>query len=380
MRGESVVEVAHEALITRWDRLKALINENRRFLLWRQRLILRMDEWNETKRDKGALLQGAPLDEAKRWRRERGKELNEAEQEYIAVSEKLFAPGRALKVWAAAAAVVAVLALAAFFGWRAWVRSDTYQINAVLSEAPTLVSQSDDSTADEWYFALAATGRKDEMLAIEKGEKTPRYLKALIRAGRLLSIAGKKEEANSLLSQAFTTVNEGHMTGKDHETAYALIDLSKALLEAGRNGEAEVAANKAAALVPKILPGPFMRSYDFFTGLVEVGKRAEALEAARAVPYAEYRNSTYLAITEGLIKVGDAGAAEESLDQMLESARQMPTDIDKAEALAFVAQKLSILNKSDKATGIAEEARGIFIQDAEQAASIDSFRIASDDC
>lgn len=361
-RGEAVVEVAHEALITRWDRLKALINENRRFLLWRQRLILRMDEWKETKQDKGALLQGALLDEAKRWRKERGKELNQAEHEYIASSEKLFAPGRALKVGAATAAV-AVLALVAFFGWRAWLRSDSYQINAILKEAPTLVSQSDEPTVDDWYFALAVTGRKDEMLSAAKWEKTPRYLQSLINVAQLLIKAGKKEEANSLLSQAFTTVNEGYLVGDDGEAAFTLINLSKALLEVGRNGEAEVTANKAAAIVRKIKPEAFQGNYgSLFQGLAEVGKRAEALEAARAVADAKSRSNVFLRIADGLIEVRDAGAAEESLDQALEAARQLPVSVDKADALAFAAQRLAVLNKSEKARGVAEEARGVLAE------------------
>ena len=75
--GEGVVEMAHEALIRRWERLKELLNKDRQFFLWRQRLDLMLSEWQRTKQDAGALLRGAPLNEAKRWLKDREKDLNQ---------------------------------------------------------------------------------------------------------------------------------------------------------------------------------------------------------------------------------------------------------------------------------------------------------------
>ncbi len=194
-----------------------------------------------------------------------------------------------------------------------------------------------------------------------------------------------------MLSQAYTTVNEGYGLGEDGDSGFlyatpstTLIDLSKALLEAGRNEEAEVTANKAAALVRKSSEWKMSRGVyaPVFTGLVEVGKRAEALETARVVPDAESRSSAYLGIAEGLIKLRDADTAEESLARALEAARQMPENDDRGGALASVAQKLSVLNKSDKAVDIAEEALGIFIAERqEEAASmIIAYEAQVDDC
>lgn len=80
--GESVVEVAHEALIERWRRLREWLDNDREFLLWRDRLHgnLAVHERN------GALLSGAYLTEASRWLEERREELNPQEVEFIAAS------------------------------------------------------------------------------------------------------------------------------------------------------------------------------------------------------------------------------------------------------------------------------------------------------
>ena len=46
---EQTVEVAHEALISNWSTLRAWVNEDREFLLWRDRLGPLVAEWSEPK-------------------------------------------------------------------------------------------------------------------------------------------------------------------------------------------------------------------------------------------------------------------------------------------------------------------------------------------
>jgi hypothetical protein len=86
-----VVEVAHEALIRNWDRLKQWVREDQEFLLWRQRLQLAVEEWERSNKDRGVLLRGAPLSEAHRWLKKRTPELSITEQSFIeesAISEE----------------------------------------------------------------------------------------------------------------------------------------------------------------------------------------------------------------------------------------------------------------------------------------------------
>jgi WD40 repeat protein len=81
--GEQTVEVAHEALIRNWGRLRGWLDEDKEFLLWWQRLRAHLDEWERTQREKAALLHGALLTEAEHWRGERAYDLGPSEQDFI---------------------------------------------------------------------------------------------------------------------------------------------------------------------------------------------------------------------------------------------------------------------------------------------------------
>jgi len=84
--GQETVEVAHEALIREWSDLRGWLNEDREFLLWRQRLGLYLRDWQRANREEGSLLRGAALSEAERWQASRGADLNEDEKEFIGLS------------------------------------------------------------------------------------------------------------------------------------------------------------------------------------------------------------------------------------------------------------------------------------------------------
>jgi WD40 repeat protein len=80
-KGIFSVELAHEALIRNWARLRGWLNEDREFLLWRQRLQVHLGEWQEHRYAAGYLLRGAPLSEAERWLLGRPQDLSDAEQQ-----------------------------------------------------------------------------------------------------------------------------------------------------------------------------------------------------------------------------------------------------------------------------------------------------------
>jgi len=84
--GQPAVEVAHEALIRGWPRLREWVDQDRAFLLWRQRLKAVLEEWERLKRDEGALLHGALLGEAEQWLAQRGDDLNPEERAFIQAS------------------------------------------------------------------------------------------------------------------------------------------------------------------------------------------------------------------------------------------------------------------------------------------------------
>jgi formylglycine-generating enzyme required for sulfatase activity/energy-coupling factor transporter ATP-binding protein EcfA2 len=86
--GTETVEVIHEALIRRWQEVKTWLDEDREFLLWRQRLRAEVVQYQVTQRDKGALLRGEVLAEATAWQTRYGERLSQSEQELVRASSK----------------------------------------------------------------------------------------------------------------------------------------------------------------------------------------------------------------------------------------------------------------------------------------------------
>jgi hypothetical protein len=90
--GDASVRVAQQDLVKAWPRLRRWIEQDRDFLLFRQRVRDRLSEWRLTKDDPGTLLQGALLAEAERWLREREGDLTESQQDYIRASGRYAPP------------------------------------------------------------------------------------------------------------------------------------------------------------------------------------------------------------------------------------------------------------------------------------------------
>ncbi len=82
-RQGTTVEIAHEALIRGWDQLRGWLNQDREFLLWRQRLDQAQTRWDQMQQDPGSLLRGAALTEAEGWLHQRPQEINADERTFI---------------------------------------------------------------------------------------------------------------------------------------------------------------------------------------------------------------------------------------------------------------------------------------------------------
>jgi WD40 repeat protein/DNA-binding SARP family transcriptional activator len=85
--GQQTAELAHEALIRGWGRLRNWINADRAFHLWQQRARQSADQWLASDRDPGALLRGAPLAEAEGWSTARSEEISPRVSQLIAASQ-----------------------------------------------------------------------------------------------------------------------------------------------------------------------------------------------------------------------------------------------------------------------------------------------------
>ena len=87
--GVETAEIVHESLLREWLQLKEWIQDQRSFLLWRQRLDEKFDDWQNSGQDEGGLLRGASLVEAGSWLEERNDNLSLTERKYIQISLEL---------------------------------------------------------------------------------------------------------------------------------------------------------------------------------------------------------------------------------------------------------------------------------------------------
>jgi WD40 repeat protein len=86
--SEGTVEVAHEALLREWPRLRGWLDEDRADRRLRQHLTEQAKEWRAADRDAAELYRGARLASALDWTGEHDMELNELEREFLARSRE----------------------------------------------------------------------------------------------------------------------------------------------------------------------------------------------------------------------------------------------------------------------------------------------------
>ena len=84
--GQETVELAHEALLGHWSRLRDWLEDDRAFRLWRQRLHDIVRDWKQDDRSQDYLLRGALLTEAEAWIARRPAALAPEEQDFITIA------------------------------------------------------------------------------------------------------------------------------------------------------------------------------------------------------------------------------------------------------------------------------------------------------
>ncbi len=95
--GRLGVRLAHDALLTQWDRLRGWIAGDRAFRFWQADLDAARRRW-QGGQEPGALLRGGVLETAVRWSRERPDDLSGPEREFIAASVAEAANERARRI------------------------------------------------------------------------------------------------------------------------------------------------------------------------------------------------------------------------------------------------------------------------------------------
>ena len=84
--GEGTAEVAHEALLREWPRLRGWLEEDIEGRRLHRHITLAATDWDADTRDPGALYRGVRLSSALDWAAEHGDELNTLEREFLEAS------------------------------------------------------------------------------------------------------------------------------------------------------------------------------------------------------------------------------------------------------------------------------------------------------
>jgi WD40 repeat protein len=169
LNGEEAIEIAHEALIQEWQRLRQWLTSDRSFRLWQERLRSAIRQWEASQRDDGALLRGAPLIEAEHWYRERKADLSQLEQQFIQMGLTLQAweqasrdRQRRYRLWGVASGVTTAFLLMGLAGWQ-WHRAEIVQTNAQLDALSTSSVELFDSGKElEALMTILRAGQKLE--------------------------------------------------------------------------------------------------------------------------------------------------------------------------------------------------------------------------
>ena len=185
---EPTVEVAHEALLREWPRLRAWLDEDRERLRTLRSVTTASAIWDDGGRDAGDLWRGARLESAREFSEDHPDELNESETAFVEASLAAYEEARAqsartnrrLRRLAAAVSVIAVVALVAGLVAVIQWRDANDQRDAAEVAAADAAALSDQAIADagalqraqrETASALAET---ESALAAEEGSAAPR--------------------------------------------------------------------------------------------------------------------------------------------------------------------------------------------------------------
>jgi formylglycine-generating enzyme required for sulfatase activity/transcriptional regulator with XRE-family HTH domain len=82
----NTVELAHEAIIRNWDRLRSWILEDRGFLLWQQTVEPIAAEWDRAEQDPAYVLRGRLLQHGQEWAEQRLSDMRPAVQAFLKAS------------------------------------------------------------------------------------------------------------------------------------------------------------------------------------------------------------------------------------------------------------------------------------------------------
>ena len=155
--SEGTVEVAHEALLHEWPRLRGWLDEDTEGRRLQHRLRAAAGAWEADRRDPGVLYRGARLAAALDWAAEHGDELDATERAFLEASRR--ASGRAQRrLRAGLAGVASLLVLAVIAGFVALDQRNQARERETAADAQRLGAQALASDDLDLALLLARQG------------------------------------------------------------------------------------------------------------------------------------------------------------------------------------------------------------------------------
>jgi MinD-like ATPase involved in chromosome partitioning or flagellar assembly len=231
--GSEVVELAGEDVLNGWTRVERAIDEERPFLMWRQKISDDAAAW-ETSRERSLLLRGQPLEDARRRLRERPLDFNASERGFLLAGEHRRTTLRISTVVAA----LLLLVVSGIVGWKR--QTDDYQVSRSIRDARPNEVRSDPTGEDavrKWIDALVATGHESQARQVAATAPAPAQ-----RAVRLAALAVAMGATDSEASKAIAEINA------PGERARALVSVANLFLAR----EPAIAARLGIEAVPLV--------------------------------------------------------------------------------------------------------------------------------
>ncbi len=304
--GEEIVEVAHEALIKNWGRLKELVSKDREFLLWRQEFNFLRAKWLRTQKETGnqrdGLLSPSDLTKAKRWLKTNEEDLNEEEKLFIRKSEEA---AKRPKQWVAGTGTVLLLTLLGMWGWKAWDDRPASQISKILIDSKFVILTASHDNRNAWLKNLVITGRVSEALMAAKNIDD-NYTRAqeLIVVADMLAQAGQEEVALTVAHEALMAV----MNIEDNYTrAQELAVIAHTLAQAGQKEVAKKVAQEALIAAKNIKDTFYLTQ--IAEALTQAGQVIEALTVVKSIDDRPTRIQELATIAQMLALAGQGAEA-----------------------------------------------------------------------
>ncbi len=217
------VEVAHEALIRTWGRLRNWLDASREDVRQQRRLATAATEWAASGQEKSFLASGARLDQLEGWARETPLALNAEEQAYLAASIAARDERQAAETARAARearlearskqflrALVGVASVAAIAGILlsifAFSQRSQAQANAQQAELNAQQAQANAQRADQKAQEAAAAQAEAQGLALTQGAQAAYNQGNIDLAGELALTAAQQPNPSSLAEQVLASV------------------------------------------------------------------------------------------------------------------------------------------------------------------------------